>query len=172
MTDTPNETNAEPRSAGGSTVTTSTGAAPQAVWDVLADGWTYATWVVGTCRIRGVDPDFPAVGSTIHHAFGMWPLYVSDQTVVEVVEPGRTLGLLAKGGPLGAARIRLVVAAEGTGSRVTLYEDAVDGPGAAAPHAVRAPLIRARNRETLRRLAWLAEGRDRRHAGDVTPTTT
>ena len=28
----------------------------EAVWDVLADGWQYATWVVGASRVRAVDP--------------------------------------------------------------------------------------------------------------------
>ena len=31
-----------------------------AVLDVLSDGWSYATWVVGTARIRAVDPGWPA----------------------------------------------------------------------------------------------------------------
>ena len=30
-------------------------AAPDAVWAVLADGWLYPTWVVGTVKIRDVD---------------------------------------------------------------------------------------------------------------------
>ena len=33
---------------------------PQAVFDVLTDGWTYATWVVGAARIRAVDENFRA----------------------------------------------------------------------------------------------------------------
>ena len=28
---------------------------PQDVFDVLSDGWSYATWVVGAARIRDVD---------------------------------------------------------------------------------------------------------------------
>lgn len=32
------------------TVTRAMGCSPQAVLDVLADGWTYAMWVVGTSR--------------------------------------------------------------------------------------------------------------------------
>ena len=37
------------------TVTREVDAPAQAVWDVLADGWFYATWVVGASRVRGVD---------------------------------------------------------------------------------------------------------------------
>ena len=45
-----------------------------AVWAVLSDGWGYAGWVVGTIKIRAVDPDWPSVGSRLHHAVGSWPL--------------------------------------------------------------------------------------------------
>ena len=38
-------------------------AAPaEAVWAVLADGWQYATWVVGASRVRAVDAGWPAAG--------------------------------------------------------------------------------------------------------------
>jgi len=33
------------------------------VWPILADGWTYSAWVVGTVKIREIDPAWPAVGS-------------------------------------------------------------------------------------------------------------
>ena len=40
------------------TVTRDVDAPGQAVWDVLADGWSYATWVVGASRVRDVDEGF------------------------------------------------------------------------------------------------------------------
>jgi len=40
-----------------------------------------------------------------------------------------------------------------------MEEEAVTGPGALVPDAVLDPALGIRNRETLRRLAWLAEGR-------------
>ena len=40
------------------------------VWSVLSDGWLYPLWVVGASRMRDVDPDWPAVGSRIHHSVG------------------------------------------------------------------------------------------------------
>ena len=45
------------------------------------------------------------------------------------------------------------------GCRITIDEDAVEGPGQLVPSAVRQPLIHVRNIETLRRLRFLAEGR-------------
>ena len=34
---------------------------PDEVWAVLADPWSYATWVVGTVKIREADEAWPAV---------------------------------------------------------------------------------------------------------------
>ena len=56
---------------------------PQSVFAVLADGWLYATWVVGAARIRAVDPQWPAEGSSIHHSVGSWPLLLDDTTTVQ-----------------------------------------------------------------------------------------
>ena len=55
------------------TVKRDTIATRQQVWDVVADGWTYSQWVVGNSRMRAVEPDWPAVGSKIHHTIGIWP---------------------------------------------------------------------------------------------------
>ena len=75
---------------------------PQDVFDVLADGWTYANWVVGAARIRDVDPEWPAVGSKIHHSVGMWPLLISDNTEVDHVDPPHQLRLKVRLWPTGA----------------------------------------------------------------------
>jgi hypothetical protein len=50
----------------------------------------------------------------------------------------------------------------GTTTRVTLEEHPVRGPGALVPKPLYAPLLTWRNVESLRRLAFLAEGRARR----------
>ena len=54
-----------------------------------------------------------------------------------------------------------VIEVEGNGphSRVLIREDAVDGPGTLVPKPLRQLGIVPRNREALRRLAFLAEGR-------------
>lgn len=135
-------------------------AAPaSAVWAVLADGWTFSSWVVGTARIRAVDPGWPRPGSRMQHSFGTWPLLLNDQTHVEREEEGRLLELTARGWPAGEARVQIEIRPEGDGCTVLLAEDAVSGPGALIPPVVRQPLIAVRNRETLRRLAMLAEGK-------------
>ncbi|WP_456847701.1 SRPBCC family protein, partial [Cellulomonas sp. P5_C6] len=110
---------------------------PQAVLDVLADGWSYATWVVGTSRLRAVDDGFPAPGSVIAHSFGVWPAVIDDETIVRAWHPDRGIELQARGWPAGEARVRIDVRPDGDGCSVRIEEDAVRGPGASARWASR-----------------------------------
>ena len=80
---------------------------PEDVFDVLTDGWSYATWVVGAARIREVDEDWPAVGARIHHSVGAWPVLISDTTVVEEVDAPHRLQLRVKAWPTGEGRVIL-----------------------------------------------------------------
>jgi uncharacterized protein YndB with AHSA1/START domain len=130
---------------------------PARVYDVLADGWLFTGWVVGTSHIRAVDPRWPAAGSRIHHAFGAWPLVIRDTTLVEASEPAQHLVLLANGRPFGQARVDIRLAPDGDGTQVTMGETLVSGPGRALPKPVLDRLINARNQESLARLAALAE---------------
>lgn len=153
---------AEHRDEPGPTVSLTIDATVDAVWQVLSDGWSYATWVVGTSRIRRVDGAWPATGSRIHHSFGLWPLVIDDFTTVEDVRRPDELVLTARGWPVGEARIHLSVRPDGPGRCVVaITEDAVSGPARLIPGVVRRLLIVPRNRETLNRLALLAEGRQR-----------
>ena len=74
----------------------------------------------------------------------------------------RRLKLLvdARGWPIGNARVEITVEATADGSLVSMAEDVSDGPARLVPQPVRVAGIDLRNRETLRRLALLAEGRD------------
>jgi hypothetical protein len=143
------------------TVSRRSTAAPEAVWSIIADGWSYAAWVVGASRIRAVDPDWPARGSRIHHSVGAWPLLLSDETVVVDVDPGRWIRLEAKTRPFGEAIVELEVMPDDGGSRIEMREDALSGPMKALPEPLRQRALAPRNAETLRRLALLAEGRAR-----------
>jgi short-subunit dehydrogenase/carbon monoxide dehydrogenase subunit G len=138
-------------------------AAPaEAVWAVLADGWQYATWVVGASRVRAVDTDWPATGTKLDHSFGPWPAVISDSTVCEESEEPRHLVLRAKGWPMGEARVDIEIVPDGPGScTVSIAEDAIAGPGTIVPMPLRQVMILPRNREALRRLAFIAEGRHR-----------
>ena len=132
---------------------------PDQVFDVLNDGWIYPVWVVGASRMRDVDDDWPAPGSRLHHSFGVWPLVIDDTTEVLEIEPGKRLVMEARGWPIGKARVEITVEADGDGSLITISEDVTGGPAQLVPEPVRQPTIDFRNRETLRRLGYLAEGR-------------
>jgi uncharacterized protein YndB with AHSA1/START domain len=133
---------------------------PEQVFAVLGDGWLYPLWVVGASRMRDVDEGWPAPGTKLHHSFGTWPLLIDDTTEVLDLQPDRRLVLEARGWPVGTARVEITVEAADGGSLVSIAEDVSDGPARLVPQPVRVAGIDVRNRETLRRLAYLAEGRD------------
>lgn len=134
-------------------------AEPDDVLAVLTDGWTYSGWVVGASTIRAVDDKFPQPGSRVHHSVGSWPVLISDTTHVLEYEPGYRLKLEARGWPLGQATVEITVETHPRGSLVTMTEDASQGPARLLPQRVRQLSIAPRNRESLRRLGYLAEGR-------------
>ncbi len=136
-------------------------ASPEQVFAVLADGWLYPSWVVGASRIRGVTPSWPARGAELHHSVGVWPLLIDDKTILLEWDPPRRAVLRARGWPIGEAQVTIEVKPRGNGSIVRIVEDAAEGPGRLIPSFLRQPMLRIRNRETLRRLAYLAEGRAR-----------
>lgn len=143
-------------------------ASVEQVFAVLADGWSFAGWVVGASHIRDVDAAWPRTGSRIHHSMGPWPLQVRDVTVVRAVEPPRLLELDARLWPVGAAVVRVELDEVAPNvTRVQLRERAVRGPARFLPSMMQAVLLVPRNRESLRRLADIATGRER----EARPTT-
>ena len=141
------------------TVTAPIHVSPQAVFTVLADGWLYSNWVVGTSHMRAVEADWPAVGSRLHHASGVWPAVARDESVVEQVEPNRRLVLTAKGRPLGEARVVIELEAADDATLVTMTETPVAGPGKWTHNPLSEAILVRRNVEALARLATLAERR-------------
>jgi hypothetical protein len=135
------------------------------VFAVLSDGWLLGLWVVGASRIRDVDDSWPAVGSTVHHSVGCWPVLIDDSTTVKAMVPNRSLHLQARAWPAGEADVLIDLHARPGGCRVTITEDAVKGPGTWLPKPLRSILLNRRNVESLRRLALLAEGRTSTAAG-------
>jgi uncharacterized protein YndB with AHSA1/START domain len=130
------------------------------VWAVLSDGWLYPCWVVGAARMRDVEDAWPEKGSRLHHSVGNWPFLLDDKSEVLESIPPQLLRLKAHGWPAGAAEVLIEIEEQGPDSSlVTIREDAVQGPGAKVPRAVRQAAIVPRNREALRRLGYLAEGR-------------
>lgn len=134
-------------------------ATPEQVWSVLSDGWLYPLWVVGAARMREVDDSWPAVGSKLHHSVGPWPLLINDNTEVLEAVPGHSITLRARAWPLGEAKVKIRLEPVGAETEVRIEEDPTSGPGVLVPRPVRAPGLKWRNSETLRRLAYLAERR-------------
>lgn len=132
---------------------------PEDVFAVLSDGWLYPTWVVGASRMRDVDAAWPAVGSRLQHSIGVWPMLLNDETTVLEWDPPRRMVLQAKGWPIGEARVSIEAKPRGTGCVVRIIETAAEGPGALVPRPITDVGLHLRNVETLRRLAYIAEGK-------------
>lgn len=143
-------------------------AEPSKIFSILADGWTYAGWVVGTSHIRAVDANWPEPGSRMHHAVGPWPLVIRDTTTVSELSPDRHLLLRARIWPAGEADIDLRLDADAPGTAAA----GTDAPGTLVTMTetpkggllrylgpLSAGLLRARNTESLGRLAAQAEHR-------------
>lgn len=134
-------------------------ASRSAVFDVLADGWTYSNWVVGTSHMRAVEAAWPAAGSRLFHTAGAWPIALRDDTTIETCEPGRRLVMTASGRPFGKARIEIELTDVPDGCRITMREEPVAGPGAWGHNPLADRLLHRRNAEALTRLAALCERR-------------
>jgi hypothetical protein len=135
------------------------------VWEVLADGWTYAAWLVGASHIRSVDPDWPVVGSKIRHSVGSWPFVLNEVTSAVAVDPGRMLELEARLWPVATAQVRITLQQLGRDrTDVRMEEEFVDGPARQLPRRVQSMLFDPRNKESLHRLADHVEGRHRTRA--------
>jgi uncharacterized protein YndB with AHSA1/START domain len=144
---------------------------PEQVFAVLADGWTYSDWVVGTAHIRDVDPEYPAPGTRLYHKAGPWPMSVKDESAVLECEAPYLLVLKVKLWPAGAGKVRFVLTPIGdTATRVTMTENFVEGPLRWVRTKLNDLVLYRRNRESLRRLADLATRRTPRRTETETGT--
>jgi hypothetical protein len=129
------------------------------VWSVLADGWLYPLFVVGASRMRDVDEKWPAEGTELHHSVGVWPMLVDDTTTAVECDPPTRLRLRARAWPGGEADVTFQLEPRGFETEVVMHEEAASGPAKLIPSPVLDPVLTWRNTETLRRLAFIAEGR-------------
>jgi len=132
---------------------------PSAVFAVLRDGRTYEHWVVGTRKIRAVEPGWPHVGSALHYTIGRGPLRKDDQTRSQAYEPDRRLELEAHAWPAGTARIELRAEPVADGTLVSIDEHPLRGPAKLLHNPLLDLVVKTRNVETLRRLERLARRR-------------
>lgn len=142
---------------------------PEEVWAVLADGYSYVDWVVGTGQIRDVDEMWPEVGSSIHFTVGRPPLTIHDRTTVQLADPGRRLEMEAHAPPLGTARVVVELVPWGGRTVVVLDEHPLTGIGARLHSAFMEVLLHQRNRRMLRNLGRVVA---ERAPGGPAPTPT
>lgn len=135
------------------------GVPPGDVWATLSDGWLYATWVIGTSKIRSVDRDFPAEGTKIHHGFGLWPVMIEDESEVLDCLPEQRLVLQARGWPVGEATTVIELQPVSGGTALRLFETPTKGPGAWLNNRLAEAVLRKRLAEMLDRLTRICEGR-------------
>jgi uncharacterized protein YndB with AHSA1/START domain len=132
-------------------------APPDRVFAVLADGWSYSDWVVGTVHIRDVDDNWPQPGSQLHHKAGPWPFSLHDSSTVVSMTPNRELTLKAGLWPLGQAQVRIRLEPSGTAAtKVTIEEDFEAGPLLFLRNKLNDLVLHRRNIESLRRLSDIA----------------
>jgi uncharacterized protein YndB with AHSA1/START domain len=142
-------------------------APPEITFATICDAETYPQWLVGAHHIRSVDDDWPAPGSSFHHALGLGPVtLVRDRTTVLEIHEPRVLVLLARIGPVGAARVRFTVTATDTGSHLAIEEEPAAGILRALWNPVTRPAVGfglwGRNAASLQALRALVE--ERAHA--------
>ena len=130
---------------------------PERVWAVLAAPDAYGDWVVGSDAIRGADANWPAPRSRFYHRVGIGPIKVEDHTEVLEAQPPMRLVLRARARPLGTARVEIVLIPRDGGTLVTMRETAADPLSRLAINPLSYWLVDLRNRESLRRLARIAE---------------
>lgn len=132
-------------------------ATPERVFAVLANGWTYSDWVVGTAHISDVDNDWPQPGTHIYYQTATWPLKLKDKTVSVEADPPRSLLLRPRMWPLGEFAVRFtLIALNECETKVKMAEEPVAGALQWVPMRLDDVLLHWRNTESLRRLSDLA----------------
>jgi len=134
---------------------------PDAVWSVLADGSSYAEWVVGTKEIHSVDQNWPRVGSSLRFTAGLGRLSITDFTTSRLCVPGSRLELEARALPYGSVRISIEILPWGDESVVIIDEHPLRGPGPLLENPLVEFGLTIRNRQMLRKLARAVEKRQR-----------
>jgi uncharacterized protein YndB with AHSA1/START domain len=139
-------------------------ASPEEVFAVLLDAFAYADWVVGARRVRGADPEWPAVGARFHHALGVGPVELKDTSKILELDAPHHLALEVRFRPFGIGRVDLHLEAVRGGRATLVTMDEVAGVNGTMRFIERL-LITLRNWFSLRRLRRLVAQRATQPAG-------
>ena len=136
-------------------------ASPRDVYDVLLDPYAYAKWVVGSKRVRRVDPNWPAVGARFHHTVGPPGVDINDSSKLLELEENRRVVLEVRFRPAGVAvvAIELEPRDEDRRTHITMTEHPKSGPVRKWWSKPLAAATSLRNVISLRRLARICEQR-------------
>jgi uncharacterized protein YndB with AHSA1/START domain len=125
------------------------------VFAILVDPATYPSWLAGASKMRGIDDDWPRIGSRFHHRVGIGPLTIADNSEVLAIESDRMLRLAVRARPLISAVVTFTLLGQGERCVVSFEEE--PGPRAIG-NLIRPlldPLTHVRNHISLKRLGAL-----------------
>jgi uncharacterized protein YndB with AHSA1/START domain len=136
-------------------------APPDAVWEILADPYSYSEWVVGTREILSADPSWPEVCSLLRYRAGIGPVRFEGHSIVREVDAPRRLELEADAKLMGA-RVSLSLKPWADGALAVVEEHWIRGPSMLLDNPLVDLALTIRNRWMVRNLASVVERRCRR----------
>lgn len=147
-------------------------AAPEDVWSVIVDPWTYPEWLLGASVMREVDENWPSPGSKFHHAVGVKPFVLPDHSQVLDIEPGRRLVLHVKARPLVTARVTFEIIGASEGCVLTCEEEPTLRTIGNIGRPLMDPMIHFRNHRSLRQMEQLVMERKQRRLREAASRPT
>jgi uncharacterized protein YndB with AHSA1/START domain len=145
--------------SGATVVSLEMDATPEEIFAVLSDGYVYDEWVVGSKRIRAVDPDFPAPGSQFHHTIGAGPVDIKDSSKVLEADPPKRLVLSVRFRPAGTATVELTLEPRDNGKTRVVMKETPESGAVRALALVTSLMLLVRNELSLWRLRRLVVSR-------------
>ncbi len=126
------------------------------VFNAISNPTTYPEWLVGTQRIRHVDGEFPKPGTKFDHSVGPTEnITADDDTKAMEVQGHRRLLLEVHIGPFHG-EVEFTLNKRGDNSTEVRMRECPIGPFAVITPVMR-PILAARNRASLHKLAQLLE---------------
>jgi uncharacterized protein YndB with AHSA1/START domain len=126
------------------------------VYATLLDPYCYPGWVVGTKKIRSVDPEWPEPGSSFHHKVRVAG---RDRSEMLAKEPNKRVDLKVFARPLLVAVVGLQIAPEGSGTRFWITEEPAPDTAMRRLRYLIDPIVHVRNAVGLKSLKKLVEER-------------
>ena len=121
------------------------------VFKHLINPYTYPSWLMGAKEIRAVDRRWPKRGSAFHHSLSPAGK-VKDKTKILDIKRPEMLELEAFARPFGIGRVCFRLVGKGRTTLLTMHEEPENGTKLRLFKPVLDPMVKMRNRKSLRRL--------------------